>query len=99
LLFDLDLEILDVVDVVHQLLEGILFALEKLLNLLLVDLHPFDQLPLPLGLLLKLLLPQQLLVDRLLVSEVLLVDCTPNLGSCLCWGNRYFPFIDVLHSR
>ena len=57
------------------------------------------QLPLPLGLLLKLLLPQQLLVDRLLVSEVLLVDCTPNLGSCLCWGNRYFPFIDVLHSR
>ena len=73
LFLDLDFEIFNIVNVVHQFLKGILLSFEELLNFLFIFLHPLNKLSLTLCLFFELLLLEQSVIVGLLVSEILLV--------------------------
>ena len=95
LFLELNLKVLNAVDTLNQLLESVLLSFEKLLNLLLVILHPLDKLSLSFRFFLKSFLFDQFLIQSLLVSKILLIYASPDLGCRASRGYWYLSLVNL----
>jgi hypothetical protein len=99
LLLDLNLKILNIVNILDQFLEAVLFSFEKLFYFFLVFLHPFNKLTLSFRLLLKLLFLDQLTISIFLSSKIIFINTFSNLSCCLLRSYGYFSSVYLLYSR
>lgn len=99
LFLQLHLKVFNVVNVLHQFVKLRFSTIEKLLNLFFVLLNPLNKLALSFGFLFELLLFEQLRVQGLLVTKVLLVDHFSQLIFRLLWCCRSLTAECFLDSR
>lgn len=98
LFFQLDFEVLNIIHMLDQFFEGVLFSLEVLFNLFLVFLHPANQVFFFFASFLTLLFLQQLWIISLRVSKVFFIDVLAKLCGSFGGSDGNFSSVNILDS-